>query len=50
MEYQLLTGATGLLGRYLVRDLTMEGVPLAVLVRRSRRQTPQERIESAICT
>jgi len=50
MEYLLLTGATGLLGRYLVRDLTMEGVPLAVLVRPSRRQTPSERIESAIRT
>jgi thioester reductase-like protein len=48
MSYHLLTGATGLLGRYLVRDLGMEGVPLAVLVRPSRRNDPHERIE-AIC-
>jgi thioester reductase-like protein len=48
MAYQLLTGATGLLGRYLVRDLGLEGVPLAVLVRPSRRQNPTERMD-AIC-
>lgn len=48
MAYQLLTGATGLLGRYLVRDLGLEGVPLAVLVRPSRRNDPRERID-AIC-
>ncbi|MGD9853316.1 MAG: SDR family oxidoreductase [Planctomycetaceae bacterium] len=50
MEHHLLTGATGLLGRYLVRDLTLEGVPLAVVVRGSRRQSPRERIESQIRT
>lgn len=50
MEHYLLTGATGLLGRYLVRDLTLEGVPLAVLVRGSRRQSPRERVESLIRT
>lgn len=48
MPYHLLTGATGLLGRYLVRDLGLEGVPLAVLVRPSRRSEPGARIE-AIC-
>lgn len=48
MAYQLLTGATGLLGRYFVRDLGRAGVPLAVLVRPSRRNDPRERIE-AIC-
>jgi thioester reductase-like protein len=46
MRYHLLTGATGLLGRYLLRDLTLEGVPLAVVVRPSRRQPPGDRIES----
>ncbi|MBX3438455.1 MAG: SDR family oxidoreductase [Planctomycetaceae bacterium] len=50
MEHVLLTGATGLLGRYLVRDLTLEGVPLAVLVRGSRRHSPQQRVESQIRT
>lgn len=48
MGYLLLTGATGLLGRYLMRDLITAGVPLAVLVRRSRRKTPEMRVEAAI--
>src|SRR5262249_5397425 len=48
MGYLLLTGATGLLGRYLMRDLLSAGVPLAVLVRRSRRKTPGARVEAAI--
>ena len=30
MQYYLLTGATGLLGRYLLRDLTLAELPLAV--------------------
>ena len=30
MTYMLLTGSTGLLGRYLLRDLTVADVPLAV--------------------
>ena len=41
----LLTGATGLLGRYLIRDLAREDVRLAVLVRPSRKADPQQRIE-----
>lgn len=49
MAYTFLTGATGLLGRYLIRDLTMAGVPLAVLVRPSRRATAQHRVESVMC-
>ncbi len=48
MGYLLLTGATGLLGRYLMRDLLSAGVQLAVLVRRSRRKTPGARVEAAI--
>ena len=43
--YTLLTGATGLVGRYLVRDLLLNGHELAVVVRPSRRQAPRERIE-----
>ncbi|MFN3161763.1 MAG: SDR family oxidoreductase [Rubinisphaera brasiliensis] len=45
-KYLLLTGATGLLGRYLMKDLLIAGVPLAVLVRPSRKQTAEERVES----
>ena len=41
----LLTGATGLLGRYLVRDLGVAGVPLAVLVRPSGKQSAGRRVE-----
>lgn len=48
MGYLLLTGATGLLGRYLMRDLISAGVPLAVLVRRSRRKGPGVRVEAAM--
>lgn len=48
MMYTLLTGATGLVGRYLVRDLLLNGHELAVLVRGSRRQSPRERIEEIL--
>lgn len=44
----LLTGATGLLGRYLIRDLSQGGAGLAVVVRPSRKQTVQERVDG-IC-
>lgn len=49
MPYLFLTGATGLLGRYLVKDLIVAGVPLAVLVRPTRRATAQHRIENVMC-
>jgi len=45
-DYTLLTGATGLLGEYLMRDLLADGHRLAVLVRPSRKQTAVERVES----
>lgn len=48
MGHLLLTGATGLLGRYLMRDLMEAGVQLAVLVRPSRRKAPELRIEAAM--
>ncbi len=48
MSHILLTGATGLLGRYLMRDLLLADRPLAVLVRRSRKQDPYQRIEAAM--
>lgn len=48
MAYLLLTGATGLLGRYLLRDLTMADVPLAVVVRSSKLESTAQRIETAM--
>jgi len=44
----LLTGATGLLGRYLMKDLMTRGIDLAVLVRPSRKNDPHQRIEAAM--
>ena len=41
----LLTGATGFLGRYLLRDLGRRGVPLAVLVRPGRKDSAQARVD-----
>lgn len=40
----LLTGATGLLGRYLLRDLSLAGQKVAVLVRPTDRQTAEARV------
>ena len=41
-----VTGATGLLGSYLVRDLALDGRPLAVLARSGRRQSAVDRVET----
>ena len=49
MSYHLLTGATGLLGNYLLRDLLRRDVPVAVLARPNRKQTGRQRIEAALC-
>lgn len=49
MSYHLLTGATGLLGNYLLRDLLLRDVPVAVLVRPNRKQTGRQRVEAAMC-
>ncbi len=47
MSYHvLLTGATGLLGRYLLRDLLLADVPVATVVRSSRRQSAEDRVEA----
>lgn len=48
MNYYLLTGATGLLGRYLLRYLLPREVPLAVLVRGNRAATARQRLETVI--
>lgn len=51
MNYHiLLTGATGLLGRYLLRDLMLADVPVAAVVRSSRRQSAEDRIEALMGT
>lgn len=47
-DYLLLTGATGLLGRYLLRDLLSAGVPIAAVVRASRRKSPERRIDEIL--
>ena len=49
MSYHLLTGATGLLGNYLLRDLLLKNIPVAVLVRPNRKQSARQRIEAALC-
>ena len=48
MAYYLLTGGTGLLGRYLLRDLTLADLPLAVVVRATKRESAAQRIETAM--
>jgi thioester reductase-like protein len=48
MHYLLLTGATGLVGRYLVRELLEAGLDLAVVVRSSKLETAAERIEAVM--
>jgi len=42
----LVTGATGLIGRYLLRDLTLAEHPLCVVVRPTRSESPVDRIEA----
>ena len=44
----LLTGSTGLLGSYLLRDLLLAETPLAVLVRRNRRHSAKARIADLV--
>lgn len=47
-EHLLLTGATGLLGRYLLRDLLLEGMPLAVLARSRERDGAAHRVDRIV--
>ena len=44
-NYALLTGATGLVGQYLMRDLLASGTHLAVLVRPKKNDPPEVRVE-----
>lgn len=45
-RYVLLTGATGLLGRYVLRDLLLGGRRVAVVVRPSKKATAEQRVET----
>ncbi len=45
-HYWLLTGVTGLVGQYLVRDLLSAGLPVAVLVRPDKQASADERVEA----
>lgn len=47
-RYTLLTGATGLVGQYLLRDLLLAGERLAVIVRPGKDGTAFERIDSIL--
>ena len=48
MNYLLLTGATGLVGRYLLRDLLAAEVSVAVLVRSNRLESAAQRVEAVM--
>ena len=48
LKYTLLTGATGLLGEYLLKDLLLKGLRVAVLVRPSKKMTVTQRIEEIL--
>ncbi|MGY8770939.1 MAG: SDR family oxidoreductase [Pirellulales bacterium] len=48
MAYKLLTGSTGLLGRYLLRDLLIRNFRVALLVRPTRFETAEQRIDSIL--
>src|SRR2546428_9791255 len=51
MSYHiLLTGATGLLGRYLLRNLLLADVPVAVVVRGIPRPSAEDRVEALMGT
>ena len=47
-NYLLLTGATGLLGRSLVRDLSATGRRVAILVRGSKTATAEARADEIL--
>lgn len=49
-RHLLLTGATGLLGSYLVRDLLLDGQPLALVVRADRKTAPEARVERIVAS
>ncbi|MDO4551442.1 MAG: SDR family oxidoreductase [Planctomycetia bacterium] len=48
MKYIALTGATGLLGSYLLKDLLRKDIPVLALIRSSRRESMQQRVEGIL--
>lgn len=48
-DYTLLTGCTGMLGSYLLRDLLSRGHRLAVVVRPQKRAGGRTRVETILC-
>ena len=48
MRYTLLTGSTGFVGRYLLKDMLLADLPVAVLVRGTKRETARQRLESVM--
>ena len=48
MTYYLLTGASGLLGSYLLRDGLVAGRHMAVLVRPTATQSARERVDKSL--
>ncbi len=48
MGYVLLTGATGLLGQYVLRDLLLADIPVVVLARSTSTATARQRINSQL--
>lgn len=47
-DYWLVTGTTGLIGEYLLKNLLRRGFRLAVIVRPTRKQTGRQRIEGIL--
>ena len=48
MSYHFLTGATGLLGSYLLRDGLLAGQRMALLVRPTKRASARQRVEAIV--
>lgn len=48
MEYVALTGAAGLLGSYLLKELLRRDIPVLALIRSSRRESAKQRIEGIL--
>ena len=48
-EHVLFTGATGFIGRYLLRKMLENDVPVAVIARSSVGQGANERIQAIVC-
>ena len=48
MPYRLITGATELLGRYLLRDLLLRDESVVVLVRPTRRESAEHRVDAML--